>query len=304
MTPNTCIEPPCVAPRPHVCRARRDDPFGRRCDSRRANVRRCQLRSGPQNQITALQKTLAEAKDALAEARRSSSSELLEKLRVDLQSRRDLVQEAHLAGSSAQSQLANLERDLRDSENRVRTLEWERDNLAKRHATATASISQTTLQLTELGALILSHQDKRSQLQADLDRAREEENRLGETLSEARIRVATERQRAENLRRQRQPMAARLTELRELIAQRKNDIQAYRDRTITLEKEIEGIMTRIATSKDGLGSAENVAGELQEERKEMLRVSAESENSLRDARKRLFQFQEERGRREVRKTQI
>ncbi|MEO7933534.1 MAG: chromosome segregation protein SMC [Chthoniobacterales bacterium] len=258
------------------------------------------------NQITALQKTLEAARETLAaaEKRRSSSNEMLETLRTDLQSRRDLVQEAHLAGSSAQSQLANLERDLRDSENKVRTLEWERDSLAKRAATATASIEQTTLQLAELAALISSHQDKRSELQSTLDQARDEENRLSETLSEARIRVATERQRAENLRRQRQPMAARLTELRELIAQRKNDIQAYRERTITLEKEIEGITSRVATSRDGLGSAEKVAGELQEERKELIRVTGESETSLREARKRLFQFQEERGQKEIRKTQI
>ncbi len=258
------------------------------------------------NQITALQKTLAAARDTLAEAekKRSKSSEMLETLRTDLQTRRDLVQEAHLAGSSAQSQLANLERDLRDSENKVRTLEWERDNLAKRAATATASIEQTTLQLGELAALISSHQEKRSQLQSDVDQARDEENRLSETLSEARIRVATERQRAENLRRQRQPMAARLTELRELIAQRKNDIQAYRERSVTLETEITGIANRVAASKDGLGSAEKVAGELQEERKELIRVTGESETSLRDARKRLFQFQEERGQKEIRKTQI
>ncbi len=258
------------------------------------------------NQIAALQKALTSARETLAaaEKKRSAAQETLESLRTELQNRRDLVQEAHLAVSSAQSLLANLERDLRDSENRVRTLEWERDNLAKRHATATASIEQTTLQLAELGALISGHQEKRSELQSNLDQARDEENRLGETLSEVRIRVATERQRAENLRRQRQPMAARLTELRDLIGQRKNDIQAYRERTITLENEIEGITSRVATSRDGLGSAEKVAAELQEERKELIRVTGESETSLREARKRLFQFQEERGQREIRKTQI
>ena len=258
------------------------------------------------NQISALQKTLTSARETLAaaEKKRSIAQSTLDSLRTELQNRRDLVQEAHLAVSSAQSLLANLERDLRDSENRVRTLEWERDNLAKRHATATASIEQTTLQLAELAALISGHQEKRSELQSNLDQARDEENRLGETLSEVRIRVATERQRAENLRRQRQPMAARLTELRDLIAQRKNDIQAYRERTITLENEIEGITSRVATNKNGLGSAEKVAAELQEERKELIRVTAESETSLREARKRLFQFQEERGQREIRKTQI
>ena len=258
------------------------------------------------NQISALEKTVSIAREALvlAENKRAATHETLETGRTELQTRRDLVQESHLASSSAQSQLANLERDLRDSENKVRTFEWERDNLAKRAATATATIEQTTLQLTELANLIGSHQTKRGQLQADVDAAREEENRLSETLGEARIRVATERQRADNLQRQRQPMSARLIELRDLIAQRKNDIGAYRERTVTLETEITGISGRVVTSKSGLGSAEMVVGELQEERNGLIRVIGESETNLRDARKRLFSFQEERGKREIRKTQI
>ncbi len=258
------------------------------------------------NQISALEKEAFQAREILAgaEKKRTTAHDSLETLRNELQTRRDLVQEAHLAVSASQSQLANLERDQRDSENKLRSLEWERDSLAKRHATATASITQTELQLAELITLITSHQDRRTQLQTDVDQARIEENRLTDTLGEARIRVATERQRAENLQRQRLPMAARVQELRDLIAQRKNDITAYRERTVTLEAEIEGIGQRIATSQENLASAERVAGELQQERIALLTKNAEMEASLRLSRKQLFQFQEERGKSEVRKTQF
>ena len=67
-----------------------------------------------------------------------------------------------------------------------------------------------------------------SQSEAETARLRDEE--VAEQLSELRLAVATERQRHEGLRSQRQPMAARQAELADLIASRRADISSYQAR--------------------------------------------------------------------------
>jgi chromosome segregation protein len=60
-------------------------------------------------------------------------------------------------------------------------------------------------------------------------------------LNELKIKVATERQRHSSLHHQRQPMEARLSELRELIAQRQLDIESYGERAAAMKAENAGI---------------------------------------------------------------
>lgn len=258
------------------------------------------------NQIKDLEAKLATSRGALteAESRRISASETLEETRVQLQTHRDIAQESQFAVSAFQSQVTTQERESRDLENKLRNLEWERANIEKRRDSASGSILQIELQLAELAALIETHMSRRSELQSSLEQAREEENRLSDTLNEARIRVATERQRQENLRRQRDPMAARVAELRDLIAQRRNDIAAYAERIGTLEAEINGITERVAKSRDSLGSAERVVAELIHERVGMVDVIASIDTEVRALRKAVHQSQEERGDREVRRTKL
>ena len=84
-------------------------------------------------------------------------------------------------------------------------------------------------------------------LQTQVETARLRDDELAEQLSELRLAVATERQRHEGLRSQRQPMTARQTELAELIASRRTDIANYQERrekqsaeTVAAENSIDG----------------------------------------------------------------
>ncbi len=63
-----------------------------------------------------------------------------------------------------------------------------------------------------------THVQRQTVLQSAAETARLRDDELAEQLSELRLAVATERQRHEGLRSQRQPMTARQAELAELIA--------------------------------------------------------------------------------------
>ena len=83
-------------------------------------------------------------------------------------------------------------------------------------------------------------------MQSAAETARLRDDELAEQLNELRLAVATERQRHEGLRTQRQPMTARKAELAELIASRRADIASYQARreqqtaeTTSAERSIE-----------------------------------------------------------------
>ena len=80
---------------------------------------------------------------------------------------------------------------------------------------------------------------------AGVDSLRRDEETLVDLLNELRVRVATERQRKENLQRQRQPMAVRLDELKDLIVQRQRDIANYTARIEQFANENATLRARI-----------------------------------------------------------
>src|SRR5260370_42457430 len=73
--------------------------------------------------------------------------------------------------------------------------------------------------------------------QSQVEEVKGTEETMGELLNELKVQVATERQRREDLNRQRQPLANRIVELQELISSRQTDVRNYVARIDQLEEE-------------------------------------------------------------------
>src|SRR6202045_821380 len=101
---------------------------------------------------------------------------------------------------------------------------------------------------------------------AEVASLRRDEETLVETLSELRVRVATERQRKENLQRQRQPMAIRLAELEDLIGDRQRDIANYAARVEQFASENLPLCARIEQLQIEQSEAEADVGRLLQDR--------------------------------------
>ena len=127
---------------------------------------------------------------------------------------------------------------------------------------------------------------------------------MTEQLNELRLAVATERQRHEGLRSQRQPMTARHTELAELIATRHADIASYQARREQQNAESAEAERAIEEESAALATAEAAVAEITNTRAARLTEVNHMEADLRARRKSLSDLHEARGKEEVRQTQM
>jgi chromosome segregation protein len=133
-------------------------------------------------------------------------------------------------------------------------------------------------------------------------RLRDEE--LAEQLSELRLAVATERQRHEGLRRQRQPMTARQAELADLIAARRTDIDSHQARREEQSAETAVAEHSIEEKSSQLAGREAAVREIADKRAVRLTEINTLESDLRIRRKALSDLHDAQGKEEVRQTQM
>ncbi len=257
-------------------------------------------------QIGALHAECVEAQRVVDEAneRRGTATGRVEDAQSRLNQARDRAQRAQLETSSLHGQLSLLERELREGEGKLKSLVWEKENTEARLLKAAERVQVVQAELDVIVGESSRLQDEFSTCLAEVDALRAEEDDRAELLNEQKVQVATERHRRENVERERQPMAARLHELNELIAGRRREIAIYRQRVEALTAENERLrLQAVALTEHHATTAADVAS-LQAERTRRVEGVERAETDLRRLRKELSECQEARGREEVRGTQL
>ena len=145
---------------------------------------------------------------------------------------------------------------------------------------------------------------RRMELERLAVEAREREREENDSLNEVRLRVATERQRRENLQRQREPMAARVHELAELLASRTRAIENHQSRISSLEAEISELEAAKIERSAEIDALDARLAALMARRAEARESANAIESELRAARHRLQELQEQAGKFEIRSTQL
>ncbi len=257
------------------------------------------------NQIHALEAEAAvlhEQIDGVTQRRNDLLSEI-ETTQARLDEAREEKQNATLHVSTLRGQLAMIEREAKDTERKQQNLEGERASSEARHREAADRVggleAETAAGLAQLEEL----QSRRAEAQNQLEILRAREGELGGELNELRIKVATERQRHSSLHHQRQPMEARLAELTELIAARKQDIISYEQRADSMLAENAEIETNLERLRGQVGEGESAVAALLEERAGMASAVEELANGLRVLRHQLTEAHDQRSRLDVKHTQ-
>jgi chromosome segregation protein len=147
-------------------------------------------------------------------------------------------------------------------------------------------------------------QVRRAEASNELEVLRSRENELAGELNELRVKVATERQRHSSLHHQRAPMEARLTELTELIEQRRQDIVGYQQRAEATVAENAEIAANLENLRGQVGEGESALAALIEERSGLAAATEEISNALRVLRHQLSEAHDLRSRLEVKQTQL
>jgi len=217
--------------------------------------------------------------------------------------KRDASQRVQVNASTLQGQLSLLDRELREAEGKIKSFNWERDNVRQRLDAATGKANSIELELANSNRELERLQTEVATAVAAVDSLRREEETLVDVLNELRVRVATERQRKENLQRQRQPMAVRMAELKDLIGNRQRDIANYRARIEQFANENATLTARIERLQTGQSEAEADVGRLLQDRAQQAEALEAVDLNLRQLRKQLTDCQETRGQHEVKTTQ-
>jgi chromosome segregation protein len=248
---------------------------------------------------TELQVTLATAHQKQAEAENR-----LAETQQKIAENRDSLQRAQVLESTIQGKLVLLDGELRDVEGKVKSLTWEKQNTEERLRSATEKTTLLESNLARLGDEAVEFQEKLAAALAQVEAFRGEEESLVESLNELKVRVATERQRREDLKRQRQPLANRIVELQELIASRQTDIANYEARIDQLEQENAELRQRIEQLRLEQEASDLQVDRLNEEKTTRIASIEGVESNLRQLRKQLTEHQQQRGEQEVRATQF
>ena len=165
-------------------------------------------------------------------------------------------------------------------------------------------ITELEKQFADEQQTIAAQQERLRTLEAAKENALRFEADATEHVTELRLAVATERQRQENLAGQRQPMAERATELAELIAARRRDVEKYQQRIASQKQESSSAEAAIESQTAAQAAAEDAAAEIAQQRASRLAGVSAIEVELRTFRNSLDELRDFRGKEEVRQTQL
>jgi chromosome segregation protein len=237
-------------------------------------------------------------------AARAKALQALEASQDLLLAASERFQRAQVESASIQNEQKLAEHQLADLEKRRATYIQETVHIGESLRASLTHLENLESAIAETMQSLDQSRARRAKAELDAQVARERENAVVEDLNEIRVRVATERQQQEDLNRQRGPMAARLAELSEILETRRADIAGYEGRIANLDAECCNLRESIAGWQSQSASLDARIAELVSARSEVHENAEALEVALRSARQQLIQLQEQKGRLEVRITQI
>jgi chromosome segregation protein len=213
-------------------------------------------------------------------------------------------QTAHLSHSTSTNKISLLQAEEKEAERKIDHLKSEKTTLEQQIEAAGERVGALEDELSEAQAELAEHEAAQSDAEKDEKGARTFEEKTLESLNELRLAIATARQRHESLEAQRQPMAARDTELVELIAARRADIASYENKLATQAQESRDAEVAIKEQTARAAEAEAAATKISSQRAARVAAVEKRETELRGLRNSLSESQERRGHLQVRESQL
>lgn len=247
--------------------------------------------------------TLAKAHERL-EDRRDLLDERVGKLEDQLVSLRDLLQKKQVARSTDEGQLAVVEKDLQQIENKLESLRWEQQEVAQRQDEMDETLGNAKNEKAEALARIEAIGGEVTILGQRSTEAETREAESADQVNEVRTALAVEKGARDSLASQREPMAGRLRELKELLERRNGEIESYRERIANSEKESTELQEKIDRSREASVGLRGELETIRSEREARATAIQASEAKMSEERSRIQQVASQRGDEEVKAAQI
>ena len=241
---------------------------------------------------------------ALLEAGRAKQLDDQRGLRVQLDEQREILQSRRVQESQLQGQLSLTAREMQTLATRMEGLHWEQSELGRRQEALARKSDEAVARRARAGEELEMRRDEASQLEAGLESAVHNEGDTVELLNELRTAHAVEQRAEQAMMEQRAPMTGRVQELHEAIARRRREIESYQERIDNARGETDRLHQEIISVRALVEEMVQRIESQTEDRALRLESVTERENQLATARREISAYADQRGREEVRATQI
>ena len=258
------------------------------------------------NEVKLLESHTAALNDQLGE--KQLELDHIDQTSVALSSRvdecREKLQTAKITHSTLEGKRSLLNREREGLDSKLKNIRWEQGELQQRRETAEMKLSELDTQQRNLAEALQGSSRRRSEFEAELSEVNHQETQSAERIAELRTTMAVEEQSQHALQEQQAPITARMGELEAIITRRETEVTKYQDRITTAGSESSSLKDEIQSMTGNAEKLGTALGDVTEQRLKHQGAVNDAEGILRDARQELAALTEQRGKEEVKVTQI
>ncbi len=259
-----------------------------------------------QAEIQKLKETLKQQEGAQQQAQ-SEVHQLEQAVQAKETEREELqetIQQHKLNRSRMEDQRRLATMEIQRVSGRVKNLERESQDLTQRQETLSADLERLRDDQTAKQQEMEAAQGALAEAESSLETLSEEESASAARLNQLRTDLALEEQAEQALREQRSPMAGRLEELSQLQRRHENEIASQEERLAAIETENAELTEVVTQSQEEVAEVEQQLQASFENRKSAQQKVRDLEDLLARKNQERSALQEQRGREEVRTTQL
>jgi len=227
----------------------------------------------------------------------NTSSEKVDTCRSQLQS-------ATITHSTLEGKKSLLERESEGLESKLLNMQQEQKGLLRRQENSEAKLQGLKDSEQDLNSSIESMNHQISKIESSAEEAKRQETDSIELLSELRTAMAVEEKAQQSLQELKAPITERMSGLESAISRRAAEVTSYNERIEQSKTENVSLTDRISALNQESQNLDEALEEVTNQRANRAESVSSAENELRDARRKIAKLTEQKGKEEVKKTQI
>ncbi len=217
---------------------------------------------------------------------------------------RSQLQSATITHSTLEGKKSLLEREREGLESKLLNMQQEQNGLLRRQENAETKLQTLKDSEQDLNSSIESMNLQISGIESSAEEAKRQEIDSIELLSELRTAMAVEEKSQQSLQEQKAPITERMSGLESAISRRVSEVTSYKERIEQSKTENVSLVDQISSLNQQLQSLDTALEEVTNQRESRAENVGNAENTLRDARRKIAKLTEQKGKEEVKKTQI
>lgn len=227
----------------------------------------------------------------------NTSSKKVDTCRIQLQT-------ATITHSTLEGKKSLLEREREGLESKLLNMQQEQNGLLRRQENAETKLQSLKNNEQDLNSSIESLNLRISEIESSAEEAKRQETDSIELLSELRTAMAVEEKAQQSLQEQKAPITERMSGLESAISRRASEVTSYKERIEQSKAENLSFINQISSLNQQLQNLDTALEEVTNQRENRAENVSNAENELRDTRRQIAKLTEQKGKEEVKKTQI